>query len=118
MDREETVLSSSLGVWFKAFNFSNFSLFTLQNVQPWEPRTFPLSDSLHQGLLQCTSEGGYEQADSQPHVSSNVIPSVAGMQFSGTHLQTDSNKSTEEFVVQHCNPGKLVNDDTPELWCV
>ncbi|XP_072711036.1 KAT8 regulatory NSL complex subunit 1-like isoform X3 [Ciconia boyciana] len=100
----------------------------IQNVQPWEPRTFPLSDSACQGLLQHSSEDGYEQADFQPWVSSNkqgirptsvdtVVPSFTGMQFSDTHLQTDGNKSIDELMVQHCNPGKLVNNDKPDLWC-
>ncbi|XP_059674739.1 KAT8 regulatory NSL complex subunit 1-like [Gavia stellata] len=63
-----------------------------QNIQPWEPRTFPLSDSACQGLLQHSSEDGYDQADFQPWVSSNrqgirptsvdtVIPSFMRMQF-------------------------------------
>ncbi|XP_074996986.1 KAT8 regulatory NSL complex subunit 1-like [Calonectris borealis] len=101
----------------------------IRNVQPWEPRTFPLSDSAYQGLLQHSSEDSYAQADFQPWVSSNkqgirptsvdtVIPSFTGVQFSDTHLQKDSNKSIEEFMVQHCNPGKLVSNNKPDLWCV
>ncbi|KAM6141382.1 KAT8 regulatory NSL complex subunit 1-like isoform 2-T3 [Phoenicopterus ruber ruber] len=101
----------------------------IQNVQPWEPRTFPLSDSAYQGLLQHSNEDGCDQADFQPWVSSNkqgirptsvdtVIPSFTGMRFSDTRLQRDGNKSTEEFTVQHCNPGRLTNNDKPELWCV
>ncbi|XP_029863974.1 KAT8 regulatory NSL complex subunit 1-like isoform X4 [Aquila chrysaetos chrysaetos] len=79
----------------------------VQNVQPWEPRTFPLSDSAYRGLLQHSNEDGYDQADFQPWVSSNkqgirptsvdtVIPSFTGMQFSVTHLQTHGNKSHRE----------------------
>ncbi|XP_050746915.1 KAT8 regulatory NSL complex subunit 1-like [Gymnogyps californianus] len=101
----------------------------IQNVQPWEPRTFPLSDPAYQGLLQHSNEDGCDQADFQPWLSSNkqgtrpisvepVIPSFTGMQFSDTHLQTDGNKSMEEFMVQHCNPGTLVNNDKPGLWYV
>ncbi|XP_019329014.1 PREDICTED: KAT8 regulatory NSL complex subunit 1-like isoform X2 [Aptenodytes forsteri] len=96
----------------------------IQKVQPWEPRTFPLSDSAYQGLLQHSSEDSYDQADFQPWVSSNkqgirptsvdtVTPSFMGMQVSDTH-----NKSIEEFTVQHCNPGKPVNNDKPNPWCV
>ncbi|KAM6276216.1 KAT8 regulatory NSL complex subunit 1-like [Spheniscus humboldti] len=96
----------------------------IQNVQPWEPRTFPLSDSAYQGLLQHLSEDSYDQADFQPWVSSNkqgirptsvdtVTPSFMGMQVSDTH-----NKSIEEFTVQHCNPGKPVNNGKPDPWCV
>ncbi|XP_074899054.1 KAT8 regulatory NSL complex subunit 1-like isoform X2 [Buteo buteo] len=79
----------------------------VQNIQPWEPRTFPLSDSAYRGLLQHSNEDGYNQADFQPWVSSNkqgirptsvdtVIPSLTGMQFSDTHLRTDVNKSHRE----------------------
>ncbi|XP_052665147.1 KAT8 regulatory NSL complex subunit 1-like isoform X3 [Harpia harpyja] len=79
----------------------------VQNIQPWEPRMFPLSDSAYQGLLQHSNEDGYDQANFQPWVSSNkqgirptsvdtVIPSFTGMQFSDTHLQTDGNKSHRE----------------------
>lgn len=82
-------------------------LFAPQNIQPWEPRTFPLSDSAYRGLLQHSNEDGYNQADFQPWVSSNkqgirptsvdtVIPSFTGMQFSDTHLRTDVNKSHRE----------------------
>nr|XP_009925774.1 PREDICTED: KAT8 regulatory NSL complex subunit 1-like protein isoform X2 [Haliaeetus albicilla] len=79
----------------------------VQNIQPWEPRTFPLSDSAYRGLLQHSNEDGYNQADFQPWVSSNkqgirptsvdtVIPGFTGMQFSDTHLRTDVNKSHRE----------------------
>ncbi|XP_049654601.1 KAT8 regulatory NSL complex subunit 1-like isoform X2 [Accipiter gentilis] len=79
----------------------------VQNIQPWEPRTFPLSDSAYRGLLQNSNEDGYDQADFQPSVSSNnqgirptsvdtVIPSFTGMQFPDTHLRTDVNKSHRE----------------------
>ncbi|XP_074675036.1 KAT8 regulatory NSL complex subunit 1-like [Strix aluco] len=65
----------------------------IQNVQPWEPRTFPLSDSAYQGLLQHSTADGCDQAGVQPWVSSNkpgirpssgdgVIPTFTGMQFS------------------------------------
>ncbi|XP_035745200.1 KAT8 regulatory NSL complex subunit 1-like isoform X2 [Egretta garzetta] len=101
----------------------------VQNVQPWEPRTFPLSDAAYQGLLQHPSEDGCDQADFQPWGSSNkqgvglistgpVRPSFTGMRFSDTQLQADGNKSAEEVMVQRCNPAKLVNSDTPDLWCV
>ncbi|XP_075562630.1 KAT8 regulatory NSL complex subunit 1-like [Pelecanus crispus] len=101
----------------------------IQNIQPWDPRVFPLSDSAYQGLLQQSGEGGDDRADLQPWVSSNkrgigptpvdaVIPRFTGMQFSDMHPQTDGNKSIQEFMVQHCNPGKLVNSAKPDLQCV
>ncbi|XP_074753626.1 KAT8 regulatory NSL complex subunit 1-like [Athene noctua] len=80
----------------------------MQNVQPWEPRTFPLSDSAYQVLLQHPTADVCDQAGVQPWVSTNkpgirpssrdtVIPTFLGTQFSDAHLQTDSNKSIEEF---------------------
>ncbi|XP_075274059.1 KAT8 regulatory NSL complex subunit 1-like [Opisthocomus hoazin] len=38
----------------------------MQSVQPWAPRTFPLSDSAYHSLLQCSNEDGCKQADVQP----------------------------------------------------
>ncbi|XP_064301313.1 KAT8 regulatory NSL complex subunit 1-like [Phalacrocorax carbo] len=98
-----------------------------QNIQPWEPRTFPLSDSAYQGLLQCSSGDGRGQAGFQPWLSGNkqgvrptsvgtATPSLTRMQFSDVHLRTDGSKSKEEFVVQRCNPGKLINTDKPGPW--
>ncbi|XP_062426825.1 KAT8 regulatory NSL complex subunit 1-like [Rhea pennata] len=96
------------------------------NVQPWEPRTFPLSDAAYQALLQQSKEDSCKQAGFQPWVSSHkqgirptsvdtATSNFREMQFSSTHLQTDGNKNMEEFTVQQCNPGKLVNKDKPDL---
>ncbi|XP_026698559.1 KAT8 regulatory NSL complex subunit 1-like [Athene cunicularia] len=71
----------------------------MQNVQPWEPRMFPLSDSAYQDLLQHPTADVCDQAGVQPWVSSNkpgirpssrdtVIPAFTGTQFSDAHLQT------------------------------
>ncbi|XP_064361685.1 KAT8 regulatory NSL complex subunit 1-like isoform X2 [Dromaius novaehollandiae] len=99
------------------------------NVQPWEPRTFPLSDAAYQALLQQPNEDSCQQADFQPWVSSHqqgirptsidtAISNFREMQFSSTHLQTDGTKNMEEFMVQQYNRGKLVNKDKPDLWGV
>ncbi|XP_025945501.1 KAT8 regulatory NSL complex subunit 1-like [Apteryx rowi] len=99
------------------------------SVEPWEPRTFPLSDAAYQALLQQSNEDSCEQADFQPWVSSHkqgirptsadtAISNFREMHFASTYLQTDGNKNMEEFMVQQYNPGALVNKDKPDLWGV
>nr|XP_009682426.1 PREDICTED: KAT8 regulatory NSL complex subunit 1-like isoform X1 [Struthio camelus australis] len=99
------------------------------NIQPWEPRTFPLSDAAYQALLQQSNEDSSKQAGFQPWASSHkqgirptsvdtAICNFREMQFSKTHLQTDGNKNMEEFMVQQYNPGQLVIKDKPDQWCL
>uniref|UniRef100_A0A8C8SUR5 PEHE domain-containing protein n=1 Tax=Pelusios castaneus TaxID=367368 RepID=A0A8C8SUR5_9SAUR len=94
----------------------------IQSVQSWEPRTFPLSDSAYQDLLDQPSEGGCNQtadlrqwdSGNKQAIRTNSIdsgisnsrePSVSDMD-----QQTDSSKSLEMFTEQQCFPRRPFNN--------
>ncbi|XP_038247466.1 KAT8 regulatory NSL complex subunit 1-like isoform X2 [Dermochelys coriacea] len=96
----------------------------IQSVQPWEPRTFPLSDTAYQALLEQPSEDGCKQSgDFQQWVSSNKQGIRTNSIDSGISnsreprvsdvfmdLQTEGNRSLEVFTDQQCFPGRLFNN--------
>ncbi|XP_065442771.1 KAT8 regulatory NSL complex subunit 1-like isoform X5 [Chrysemys picta bellii] len=94
----------------------------IQSVQPWEPRTFPLSDTAYQALLEQPSEDGCKQSgDFQQWDSSNKqgirtnsidsgISNSREPRVSDMDLQTEGNRSLEVFTDQQCFPGRLFNN--------
>ncbi|CAM5094894.1 unnamed protein product [Eretmochelys imbricata] len=94
----------------------------IQSVQPWEPRTFPLSDPAYQALLEQPSEDGCKQSgDFQQRDSSNKqgirtnsidsgISNSREPRVSDMDLQTEGNRSLEVFADQQCFPGRLFNN--------
>ncbi|XP_043397712.1 KAT8 regulatory NSL complex subunit 1 isoform X5 [Chelonia mydas] len=94
----------------------------IQSVQPWEPRTFPLSDPAYQALLEQPSEDGCKQSgDFQQWDSSNKqgirtnsidsgISNSREPRVSDMDLQTEGNRSLEVFTDQQCFPGRLFNN--------
>ncbi|XP_073191030.1 KAT8 regulatory NSL complex subunit 1-like isoform X3 [Lepidochelys kempii] len=94
----------------------------IQSVQPWEPRTFPLSDPAYQALLEQPSEDGCKQSgDFQQWDSSNKqgirtnsidsgISNSRKPRVSDMDLQTEGNRSLEVFADQQCFPGRLFNN--------
>ncbi|XP_065255277.1 KAT8 regulatory NSL complex subunit 1-like isoform X2 [Emys orbicularis] len=94
----------------------------IQSVQPWEPRTFPLSDTAYQALLEqptedgCKQSGDFQQWDSsnKQGIRTNSIDSGISNsrepRVSDMDLQTEGNRSLEVFTDQQCFPGRLFNN--------
>ncbi|KAM7174431.1 KAT8 regulatory NSL complex subunit 1 isoform 2-T2 [Macrochelys suwanniensis] len=90
--------------------------------EPWEPRTFPLSDTAYQALLEqpsedgCKQSGDFQQWDSSNkqgirtnHIDSGISNSREP-RVSDVDLQTEGNRSLEVFTGQQCFPGRLFNN--------
>ncbi|XP_053872793.1 KAT8 regulatory NSL complex subunit 1-like isoform X2 [Malaclemys terrapin pileata] len=94
----------------------------IQSVRPWEPRTFPLSDTAYQALLEqpsedgCKQSGDFQQWDSsnKQGIRTNSIDSGISNSrepcVSDMDLQTEGNRSLEVFTDQQCFPGRLFNN--------
>ncbi|XP_075779159.1 KAT8 regulatory NSL complex subunit 1-like isoform X2 [Pelodiscus sinensis] len=94
----------------------------IQSVQPWEPRTFPLSDIAYQALLDQPSEDGCNQTGdfqdwdfSNKHaIRTNSIDSAISdcrePLVSDMDLQTEGNRSLEVFADQQYFSGRLFNN--------
>uniref|UniRef100_A0A8D0HUE8 PEHE domain-containing protein n=1 Tax=Sphenodon punctatus TaxID=8508 RepID=A0A8D0HUE8_SPHPU len=92
-----------------------------QIIQPWKPRSFPLSDAEYQVLLAQPSKGGGEQPDFQQGDSStkqgfktnNVDSGVSKTRkpcLLDGHPQADGSRIPEEFAGQPWIAGRLINN--------
>ncbi|XP_060104225.1 KAT8 regulatory NSL complex subunit 1-like [Heteronotia binoei] len=94
----------------------------VQSVQPWERRTFPLSDGEYQALQELPGEASGKAARAvQPWESGhnqdlrtgkiNAGPSHAKESLQSTwQLQSNGSRHGEDFASQHCIPPSLINN--------
>ncbi|XP_061443766.1 KAT8 regulatory NSL complex subunit 1-like isoform X2 [Rhineura floridana] len=94
----------------------------IQNVQPWEPRTFPLSDTEYQALQDPPCEALSKKTSTVQHWDSrsnqglrtnNINPCTSNPRepfISSWHVQPDGSEPQEEFAGQHCIAPVLINN--------
>ncbi|CAI5789299.1 Hypothetical predicted protein [Podarcis lilfordi] len=104
-----------------SFSFSEMDEDT-QNVQPWEPRTFPLSDTEYKALQDppCEAPGKqtstiqqWNSRSNQGLRTNNINSSTSNPRepfVSGWQVQPGVSKQQDEFAGQPCVPPVLINN--------